>query len=191
MTVISYIFSFLCSQDALRSFAMAGRFLPVCQRCTGLYIGMGISCIYLLVSGDYRKGVPARSIVYVNIASLLAMPVFGFGVLDPGAGWRLWSGLIYGNALVFLLVPATVVICSQGERFIRRADASLIGFWGLFAFLNSMPFWFGVEAAWFFYAVLVLMLVGLLCVVFCVAAVTVSLIRGFLISVVLKVERIR
>jgi|GEM_PF-1649191 len=127
MTVVSYIFSFLCSQDPSRSFAIGGHLLPFCQRCTGLYLGLGITFIYLLVSRHYKKGLPPRSVIYVNIASLLVMPVFGFHLLDPGPAWRLWSGLIYGNAIASLLLPATSIICtgsriSQVSRLYRHFD---------------------------------------------------------------------
>lgn len=186
MNVLSYIFSFLCNQDASRSFDITGHLLPVCQRCTGVYMGMGISFIYLLLGRHYRRGLPPRSIAYVNIACLLAMPIFGFHLLDPSPAWRLWSGLIYGNALASLLLPATSIICNESKRLARHTSTSTISFWILFAVLNSIPLWFPVQSAWFFYIVLLLMLVGLLCVVLCVATVTLFLIKGFIIFSVLK-----
>ena len=188
MNVLSYIFSFVCNQDALRSFVITGHLLPVCQRCTGVYMGMGISFIYLLLSRHYRRGLPPRSIAYVNIACLLAMPIFGFHLLDPNPAWRLWSGLIYGNAMVFLLLPATSIIYNQGKRFGCHTGASTILFWILFAVLNSIPLWFPVQSAWFFYVALLLMLMGLLCVVFCVATVILFLITRF--HNILSFERI-
>jgi len=186
MDIIRYIFSFLCSQDVSRSFDISGHFLPVCQRCTGLYLGMGISLVYLLVSRHYKKGLPPRTIAYLNIACLLAMPVFGFHLLDPGPGWRLWSGIVYGNALIFLLLPAASIIYNPGKKFDSHTRASTISFWILFAFLNSIPLWFPVQSAPVFSAAVLLMLAGLLGVVFCVAAVTVFLIKRIIISVVLK-----
>jgi uncharacterized membrane protein len=186
MNVLSYIFSFLCNQDASRSFVITDHLLPVCQRCTGVYMGMGISFIYLLLSRHYRKGLPPRSIAYVNIACLLAMPIFGFHLFDPGPAWRLWSGLIFGNALVSLLLPATSIICNERKRLARHTGTSTILFWILFAVLNSIPLWFPVQSAWFFYVALLLMLVGLLCVVFCVVTVTIFLIKSFIVFSVLK-----
>ena len=186
MNVLSYIFSFLCNQDASRSFDITGHLLPVCQRCTGIYMGMGISFIYLLLGRHYRRGLPPRSIAYVNIACLLAMPIFGFHLLDPSPAWRLWSGLIYGNALASLLLPATSIICNESKRLVRHTSTSTISFWILFAVLNGIPLWFPVQSAWFFYVALLLMLVGLLCVVLCVATVTLFLIKGFIIFSVLK-----
>lgn len=183
---MTYIFSFLCSQDASRSFVVADHLLPVCQRCTGLYMGMGISLIYLLVNRHYKKGLPPRSIIYVNVACLLAMPIFGFHLLDPGPAWRLWSGLIYGNAIIFLLLPAASIICNEGRISSGDADPSTTSFWIFFAFLNSVPLWFPSQSEWFYYALLPLMLVGVSGVVFSVSVVIVSLMKRLAVSAILK-----
>jgi uncharacterized membrane protein len=177
MSLINYIFSFLCSQDPTRSFEIAGRLLPLCQRCTGVHLGLGISFIYLLATRHYKKGLPPKSILYVNIASLLIMPIFGFHLLDPGPAWRLWSGLIYGNAIAYLLLPATSIICKKGKVQGTYTRASISAFFILFAFLNSIPLWFPIQSGLFFYAVIILALIGLLCTLFCLASVTAILIR--------------
>jgi len=186
MNVTAYIFSFLCSQDASRSFTIAGHLMPLCQRCTGLYVGMGLSFIWLLLNRYHKKGLPPRSIVYVNILCLLAMPIFGFHLLDPGPVWRLWSGLIYGNALVCLLLPATSVICSEAKWVGPRAGTSTISFWLLFVFLNGIPFWFPFQSDYCFWIAVLLTFIGLACVVFCIVAITVYSLKKTLVSVVLK-----
>jgi uncharacterized membrane protein len=186
MNFVTDIFSFFCSQEASRSFAVAGHLLPVCQRCTGLYMGMGITFVYLLLNRSYSRDLPPRSVIYVNIACLLAMPIFGFHLLDPGPAWRLWSGLLYGSAIVWLLVPATSVICGKGRILNGDSHDSATSFWLLFAFLNSMPFWFPAQSIWFYYAGLLFILVGLLCVVFCVLSVILVLINRFLMPALLK-----
>jgi uncharacterized membrane protein len=117
MNLVELLFSFLCSQDASRSFVVGGELMPCCQRCTGLYVGIALTVLYLLLSGDYRRGLQSRTVAYINITSLLIMPVFGYHLLDPGPGWRLWSGLIFGNAIAMLLVPSTVLIVKKGVRW--------------------------------------------------------------------------
>lgn len=186
MILINHIFSFLCYQDPSRSFVIADNLLPLCQRCTGLYIGMGLSFLWLLLSHHYKKGLPSRSILYVNIVCLLLMPVFGFHILDPGPEWRLWSGLIYGNAIVYLLLPAALIIYNKDKKFIYHPDYSTNSFWILFAFLNSIPFWFPIQSVWFYYVVLILILLGLLCIVIGVSVVTLSVLRKFTKSVIMK-----
>lgn len=185
MTVFSYIFSFLCAQDPSRSFAIAGRLLPFCQRCTGVYLGLGISFVYLLVSRHYKKGLPPRSVIYVNIASLLMMPVFGFHFLDPGSAWRFWSGLIFGNAIASLILPAASILCNQGKTFGQYTKASVLSFFVLFAFLNALPLWFPIQSGLFYYAVLTLAFIGLFCVLFCVVAVTAFLIKKMTVLLIL------
>src|SRR4030042_1883350 len=167
MSALNYFFSFLCSQDPLRSFAIEGRLLPFCQRCTGLYIGLGITALFLLASRLYKKGLPPTSVIYVNIASLLIMPIFGFHLLDPGPAWRFWSGLLYGNAVAFLLLPSTSIICNKGKVSGQYTKSSTLWFFALFAFLNTIPLWFPIQSTFFFYIVLMLALTGLLCVLFC------------------------
>lgn len=184
MSTLNYLFSFLCSQDPLRSFTIQGHILPFCQRCTGLYVGLGISFIYLLVSGLYKKGLPSLSVIYVNIASLLIMPVFGFHLLDPGPAWRFWSGLIYGNAVVSLLLPATSIIYNQGRVRGQYTKTSTLWFFALFAFLNTLPFWFPIQSTLLYYVVLILALTGLFCVLLCLLVIIVFLIKKITASLI-------
>ena len=184
MSIINYIFSFLCSQDPSRSFAIDGRLLPFCQRCTGLYLGLGITFVYLLLTRHYKKGLPPAGIIYVNIAGLMIMPVFGFHLLDPGPPWRLWSGLIYGNAVASLLLPATSIICNKGKVRGQYTKASTYAFFVLFAFLCMLPLWFPIQSGSFYYAVLTLALTGLLCVLFCLLRVIFFLIRKITASLI-------
>lgn len=186
MNVISYIFSFLCNQDVSRSFVIGGQVLPFCQRCAGVYIGMGVSFVYLLLSRHYRKGIPPQCIIYTNIASLLMMPIFGFHLLDPGPAWRLWSGLIFGNAIVFLLVPATSILWNAGKALGHYTRVSTFWFFTLFAFLNTIPVWFPIQVGYFYYPVLILAFIGLLCVLFCIMAIILLLIKKLVISLISK-----
>jgi uncharacterized membrane protein len=177
VNLITDIFSFLCSQDPARSFEIAGRHLPCCQRCTGLYLGLAVSFIYLLLTRQYRKGLAPRSILYINIASLAIMPVFGFHLLDPGPVWRCWTGLIFGNAVAFLLLPAAFIIINEGRIFGRHTKASATSFWILFAFLNTMPLWSPLRTAWFFNLVLIMSLIALSVVAVCIFVLSVWLVR--------------
>ncbi len=186
MSIITYIFSFLCSQDVSRSFAIDGHVLPFCQRCTGVYVGLGISFIYLLISGYYKKGLPPRTIIYVNIVSLLIMPLFGFHLFDPGPAWRLWSGLIFGNAIAFLLCPATMIIYNEGKVYIQNSKVSIPCFFLLFIFLNIIHLWFPIQSNHFYYAVIALALIGLLAVLLCIMAVIVFLIKKIVTSLISK-----
>jgi hypothetical protein len=147
---------------------------------------LGISFVYLLVSRHYKKGLPPRGIIYVNVASLLMMPIFGFHFLDPGSAWRFWSGLIFGNAIASLLLPATSIVCNEGKVLGHYTKVSTFWFFVLFAFLNTIPLWFPIQSSFFYYAVLILAFVGLLCVLFCAVAVTTFLVKKTVVLLILK-----
>ena len=186
MSILGYLFSSLCSQDPLRSFAIDGHLLPFCQRCTGVYLGLGISCLFLLTSRLYKKGLPSLSVIYVNIACLLVMPVFGFHLLDPGPAWRFWSGLIYGNAVASLLLPAAFIIYNQGRVFSQYTKNSTLCFFVLFAFLNTILLWFPIQSTFLYYVVLILASVGFFCVLSCLIAIIVFLMKKMIVSLILK-----
>ncbi|MCK4628490.1 MAG: DUF2085 domain-containing protein [Sedimentisphaerales bacterium] len=170
----------------MRSFTIAGEVLPFCQRCTGVYMGLGIGIIYLLLSREAWKGLFIRSIIYVNTICMLIMPVFGFHLIDPGPSWRLWSGLIFGNAIAFLLLPATVVLCKKTITPTRNSRVSLCCFFVLFVFISFIPFWFPIQSAWFYFVVLILSLLGIFGVVFCLGALSVIVTRRTIFLIFMK-----
>ncbi len=161
MMILDSLFQFLCHQDPARSFEVAGHLLPLCQRCTGLYLGLGLAFVIQLISGSYRQGLAHKGILYTHVACLLIMPAFGFHLLDPGPDWRLWTGLIYGNAIAYLLLPATVMLCRPDKAPDRYTSVSTIVFWIQFAFIINLAFWFPVPSEVCFYVVLVLVMAGL------------------------------
>ena len=169
MNLLLNLFSLVCHQDVSRSFAIAGMVLPFCQRCTGLYLGLGIGLLIQLLSGSHKKGLPPKGILYTDIACLLVMPVFGLHFLDPGPAWRFWTGLIYGNAIAYLLLPAAFTIATRGRRVRCYTPGSVIAFWGQFAFLNTLALWFPVQSVVFAYGVLALACAGGLGVILCLA----------------------
>lgn len=185
MDTVNYIYSFLCSQHALRSFAICDHALPFCQRCTGLYLGLALSFIYLLATRHYKKGIPPRSILSVNIACIAVMVVSGFHFLDPGPAWRLWSGLLFGNAIAYLILPATWQF-SKGPANSSYSKASILAFFAFFAFLNTIPLWFPLESVAFYLLVNLLALIGLIAPLICTLIVTGELIKRIIRFSLLK-----
>jgi len=186
MNALHTLFSFLCHQNVARSFEINGLLLPLCQRCTGVYLGMGISFIWLLANRYYKKDLPPRSIIYVNIISMLIMPVFGFHILDPGPAWRLWSGLIFGNAVAFLVLPGSSLICNDGKAAQSYTRLSTLSFFLVFILLNTIPLWFPIQSSYFYYTIIALILIGLLCMPFCVVLVIAFLAKKILGLLMLK-----
>ncbi len=186
MNALSTLFSFLCHQNAARSFEIERLLLPLCQRCTGVYVGIAISFIWLLANRYYKKGLPPRSVIYVNIASLVIMAIFGFHLLDPGPGWRLWSGLIFGNAVAFLILPGSSLICNEGKIAKSYTRLSTLSFFVVFIFLNTIPLWFPIQSSYFYYTTLTLIFIGLLCVPFCIVSILTFLAKRTVVLLILK-----
>jgi len=186
MNVLNTIFSFLCHQNPARSFCIDGMLLPLCQRCTGLYVGMGISFIWLLANRYYKKGLPSRSTTRINIASLVIMGVFGYHLLDPGPEWRLWSGLVFGNAIAFLILPGSSAIYNKSKIAENYTRLSNLSFFIMFIFLNIIPLWFPIRSSYFFYTILTLILIGLFCVLFCIVSILTFLARKIVVLLILK-----
>jgi uncharacterized membrane protein len=186
MKLLHDLFGLVCYQDMSRSFSIAGMVLPFCQRCTGLYLGLGIGFLIQVLSGSHKRGLPPRGILYTVIACLLIMPVFGFHLLDPGPAWRFWSGLIYGNAIAYLLLPAAFTIATRGRTVRDYTPGSVIVFWGQFAFVNTLPMWFPVQLAAFAYGVLALACAGALGLILCLAVCLAVVIRRAFSQFLLK-----
>lgn len=149
MDLIWNIFSYVCGQTPDRSFHIAGEILPVCQRCTGLYIGMAMTYLLVFLNGSYRRGLPPRAILIANIACILIMPPFGYHLIDPGPQWRFWTGLIYGNALATLFTTAGFSLIRERETFTSHwSDKQSYHFWILLLLINLLPFIFPIQTKW-------------------------------------------
>lgn len=96
-------FSFQCQRDPARTFHFLGRLLPVCARCLGIYLGLGLGAAVLRP----RLGVwPLR--IWVGLAALaMLLDVWTetLGMRPPFAPLRLFTGLFLsypvGAALVW------------------------------------------------------------------------------------------
>lgn len=55
INIVDSLFSSLCCGNDARSFAVEGQVLPFCQRCTGVYLGLAVTFVYLLGTRAYRR----------------------------------------------------------------------------------------------------------------------------------------
>jgi hypothetical protein len=120
MEPLTAFFSHVCGQG--RCFTMDGLALPVCQRCTGLYIGALLTGLWLLIDQIWRRGLPERSVVCMQAGALILAMLGGIHVLDIGPGWRLLCGLWTGHVAVVWLVTGA----SQLEAWFRRSPAGAL-----------------------------------------------------------------
>jgi uncharacterized membrane protein len=106
----------VCHRIDLRSFHLGERQLPLCARCTGMYLGAMATLIFQLVVGRRRAGVPPKSILLLLAVMALAFVVDGvnsFLSLIPGVpiiyqpqNWlRLLTGTGMGIVISAALFP--------------------------------------------------------------------------------------
>ncbi len=151
----------MCGQTSFRSFCIAGHLLPVCQRCTGLYLGMTLAYLLLFSNSSFRAGLPPRSIIITCIISLLIMFPFGYHLIDPGPSWRFWTGLLFGNALGVLLSTAGFNLMTIKKSLSTNWNQSqTLQFWILLAVINLLPIFLPVQTSWCYVLFLSAIVIG-------------------------------
>lgn len=113
-----YVGYSVCHRLTDRSFTIAGRQLPLCARCTGMYLGVSITFAVLFLAGRRRYAyLPPLKIVLVLIGFVALMGIDGinsYSLFFPGLphayeprNWlRLFTGLGTGLAMGMILFPA-------------------------------------------------------------------------------------
>ena len=97
------IFGLVCGQNPSHTWAPGGELLPLCQRCTGLYVGAALALLLLVVC---RPPLDVRY-RWLHALLLLAMAPFGFHLVPHGEVLRTMSGQWFGFGVVglFWLLP--------------------------------------------------------------------------------------
>ena len=132
----------VCHRIPARSFAYAGRPLPLCARCSGTYLGAVAGLIALTACGRRRASrLPVPAILAVLGVFLLAWAIDGFNsflTLIPGLPYlyepsnllRLVTGTLEGLALAALLLPlANLTLWADPDP--RRSIGSWRDLWWL------------------------------------------------------------
>ncbi len=101
MDIVTQFFSYLCGQG--RCFIVDGQALPICQRCFGLYVGAALTGGWLLVTGLWKRGLPGRKVIILNLIVLLTAMLGGIHLIDLGPRWRLLCGLWTGHVAILWL----------------------------------------------------------------------------------------
>lgn len=128
----------VCDQNPEHTLSLGGQLLPLCGRCTGMYLGAMIATAYLL-----RRGRASRfpSMGKNAVLALLAL-AFGMDGLNSGVAllWpahvlypptnalRLFTGLGMGVVIVNLLLP----LWNQ-TFWVEGTGAAVLNSWGQFA----------------------------------------------------------
>jgi uncharacterized membrane protein len=108
----------VCHRLTGHSFLLAGRQMPLCARCTGMYLGVALVAAVSLASGRHRRtGMPPWPVLGLLLLFLVAMGVDGlnsYAHFFPGAphlytprNWlRLITGMGTGLGMGVMALPA-------------------------------------------------------------------------------------
>jgi uncharacterized membrane protein len=107
----------VCHQLPEHSLHMDGQQLPLCARCTGIYLGFLVGLLGLALQGKLRAStLPSWSMVGILLSSFVLMGLDGFNSLQASFGeapqWyqstnllRLATGTAAGVSLALLMMP--------------------------------------------------------------------------------------
>jgi uncharacterized membrane protein len=119
--VLYVLGSRICHQIAERSFHVDGAQLPVCARCTGIYVGLAIAalCATVAVPGcdAAASGRPRQGLVHVHsrlrwvlvfgaLPTLLTVFAEWAGIWQPSNVVRAIAGAPLGSAVALALIAA-------------------------------------------------------------------------------------
>jgi len=117
-----HVFSHLCGQQIDHTWLPGGLPLPVCQRCTGLYIGAVLAAALLVWFRPRLEG----WFLWLHGVFLVAMAPCGLHWIGNGPEARTISGLVFGAAVVLFLTlwPMTVFGIGTGSERVESPPRS-------------------------------------------------------------------
>ncbi len=123
MDILSFLGGGLCHQEADRTFNIDILYMPVCGRDTGIYLGIFISLITIILLERRIKGeIPSLKIFLITMGVLLIMGldvVLSFlGIIESSNIIRFITGFLTGWFLVLLLLP--LANNSMFKKFVKK-----------------------------------------------------------------------
>jgi uncharacterized membrane protein len=128
--VLNFLGSGICHQRAAVTFSsdlliktnLYKIYMPLCSRCTGIYIGFIISLIIIIIIDHYIKSeAPSFKIIIMVIAALLLMGIdialSFYGFIKSNNYIRFSTGFFAGWTLALLILPvANNIICYEAVK---------------------------------------------------------------------------
>jgi len=138
----NFIGRLVCHQRPERTLWVGGRYLPVCARDTGAFVGLLLGYVLLLALRRRDAKGPPNLIVSLMMMLPLWIDSVGqfFGLWMSTNDLRLITGLLFGTALAPMLVYALSLPPLNGKvPFLRRIQPKI-------AVLDDRASWFGAKA---------------------------------------------
>ncbi len=98
MDTLNWLFSHVCGQQ--HCWVMGRAVLPLCQRCTGLYVG-GAFAVWWIA---WLRPCAISSVLWIHGFMMLIMAPFGYHLIAHGASVRTLTGLLFSFGLTYYLV---------------------------------------------------------------------------------------
>lgn len=150
MDICHFIGSAVCHQIAERSFILAGKTLPVCARCTGIYTGIFFAMLFFILRGRLQGNRPYSAGCAV-LAGLCFLPISIDGFFSYLGFWesnpflRVVTGALAGGALPgFLLLGANFEPTGKNDSPVINGIAEQLAIlgvtllWGLMVWQGKM-----------------------------------------------------
>jgi uncharacterized membrane protein len=114
----------VCHRIDLRSFHIGERPMPLCARCSGMYLGAVLALTYQRIRGARRGGMPSRKVwaafaLFVlafamdGINSFLHLPLPGFVELPTLYEPQNWTRLLTGTGMGLVMAGAIYPVFNQ------------------------------------------------------------------------------
>lgn len=132
LTAVGYA---ICHQIIARSFLIGGDPMPLCARCTGIYLGVTTGWLLMQIAGRSRAAhMPGRGVAAVLSLAVVAMGIDGInsylhlfpggvGVYEPHNTLRVVTGIFAGFAIFSVIYPVfNAVIWAEPDDDQRPID---------------------------------------------------------------------
>ncbi len=120
---IFYAMHAICAQTPSHSFYIFGHQLCLCERCLAIYSAMFLSSLAFLLSRKRLPGIRFWQLALLSVP--MAMDGFTqmFGLRESTWGLRLFTGGLFGLAVIWFTLPLVEKIFEE-ERAFARAFSS-------------------------------------------------------------------
>jgi len=109
MDVVSLVTSAFCHTLPERTYVVGGHALPLCARCTGVYVGLALAYAWALATPLRRAEPLPRRALWFCIGVIFVFALLGFGrlydVVELGLRARTTLGLYFGVTLGVMIWP--------------------------------------------------------------------------------------